>query len=54
LNQKPERAEDGLFLLRGKVALDQEVNEIAILQDFLPVDSEEVVLRLDDLGPALW
>ena len=44
MDQKPERAEDGLFVLRGEVALDQQVNQIAVLPDFLPVDLEEAVL----------
>ena len=54
LDQKPEWSEDGLFVLRGEVALYQKVNQIAVLPDFLPVDLDEAVLRLDDLGPALW
>lgn len=53
MDQKPEWSEDGLFVLRGEIALDQQVNQIAVLPDFLPVDLEEAVLGLNDLGPAL-
>ena len=54
MDQKPEGAEYSLLVLGREVALDQKIDQITVLPDFLPVDLEETVLWLDDLGPALW
>ena len=52
LDEKPERAKDGLLVSRGEVALDQKIGQIAVAPDFLPIDVKKAVLGLDDLGPS--
>ncbi len=52
LDEKPKRAEDCLLVSRGEVALDEQVAQVPVTPNLLPIDMKKVVLGLDDLGPS--
>ena len=52
LDEVPGRTQDGLFVLGDKVAVDEEVDQVAIAPEFAELEVEEVTVGLDDLGPC--
>ena len=52
LDDVPGRTQDGLFVLGDEVAVDEEVDEVAIAPEFADLEVEEVTVGLDDLGPG--
>ena len=54
LNERPRRAENGLLILRDKVALDEKTDQIAIVPNFLQIDVKPPVFRGNDGGEFLF
>jgi len=53
LDEKPERAEDGLLLDGDQVAPDEHPEQLAVLPDLAERDVKQRFLRRDDLRPVL-
>jgi hypothetical protein len=48
LEQMPERAEDGLLVAGNEIALDEQIEQVAVFPEFAPTKIEPSVGRLDD------
>ena len=48
IEDEPGGAEDGLFVLRGELPVDQEHEEIAIFPELGPIDPQPSLVWLDD------
>jgi len=48
LNNKPKRAQNGLLINGGKVALDHEPKQVLVLPEFAPVDAPPGSAGADD------
>ena len=53
LKDIPERTEDGLFVARDKVSMDESVDEVPIFPEFAPRDAEDAPVRGDGGGPVV-
>jgi hypothetical protein len=54
LQQVPERAEDGLLVLRDEVAPDEQAHQVAVCPELAQVQVVPGALRLDDEGPVVF
>ena len=51
LHHKPQRSKDGLLVLGNDVAFDQQRAKVAVAPEFLEIDRQQPLPRLDDQIP---